>query len=80
MNERHLKSLATEVVAALTQRSLVLATAESCTGGWLGKAITDVSGSSGVYDRGFITYSNQAKIDMLGVAEQTWHSAPTKTL
>ncbi len=44
-----------------------LATAESCTGGWLGKVLTDVAGSSAWYDRGFITYTNQAKHDLLGV-------------
>jgi len=44
-----------------------LCTAESCTGGWLGKVLTDVAGSSAWYDRGFITYTNQAKHDLLGV-------------
>ena len=44
-----------------------LCTAESCTGGWLGKVLTDVTGSSAWYERGFITYTNQAKQDMLGV-------------
>ncbi len=44
-----------------------LCTAESCTGGWLGKVLTDVVGSSSWYERGFITYSNQAKQDLLGV-------------
>lgn len=63
-----LEELSTEVVAALTTRQLILATAESCTGGWLSKAITDIAGSSAVFDRGFVTYSNQSKIDMLGVA------------
>lgn len=44
-----------------------VATAESCTGGWLSKVLTDVAGSSAWFDRGFITYSNEAKSDMLGV-------------
>lgn len=44
-----------------------LATAESCTGGWIAKCVTDVAGSSGWFDRGFVTYSNEAKQDMLGV-------------
>jgi len=46
-----------------------VAVAESCTGGMVAAALTDVAGSSDMFDRGFVTYSNQAKIDMLGVAE-----------
>lgn len=48
-----------------------IATAESCTGGMVAVALTDVAGSSDVFDRGFVTYSNQAKIDMLGVSAET---------
>lgn len=48
-----------------------IATAESCTGGMVAAALTDVAGSSNVFDRGFVTYSNQAKIDMLGVLPET---------
>ena len=48
-----------------------LSTAESCTGGWLGKVLTDVPGSSVWFERGFITYTNQAKQEMLGVSEET---------
>ena len=55
------------VVAALRERRLVLATAESCTAGLISAAITDVAGSSAVFDRGFVTYSNSAKSQMLGV-------------
>lgn len=51
----------------LKQRGWKLATAESCTGGMIAAAITDKSGSSAVFDRGFITYSNEAKIECLGV-------------
>lgn len=47
------------------------ATAESCTGGMIGAALTDVAGSSDVFDRGFITYSNAAKVEMLGVLPGT---------
>ena len=47
----------------------MLATAESCTGGWVSQAVTAVAGSSEWFDRGFVTYSNEAKIEMLGVPE-----------
>jgi len=63
--------LAAEVGSALKQRAMKLATAESCTGGWVGEAVTAVPGSSDWYDRGFITYSNEAKQEMLGVAAAT---------
>lgn len=49
----------------------MLVTAESCTGGWTGQAITAISGSSTWYERGFITYSNRAKHEMLGVQQAT---------
>lgn len=52
-------------------KGLKVATAESCTGGMVGAWITEVPGSSDVYDRGFITYSNAAKMDMLGVLSTT---------
>ncbi len=52
------------------ERELKLATAESCTGGLIIGLLTDVAGSSAVVDRGFVTYSNQAKMDMLGVPEE----------
>ena len=55
----------------LTQRGWMLATAESCTGGWIAKICTDMAGSSVWFDRGFITYSNAAKQDMLGVRAET---------
>ena len=51
----------------LRDERLMLATAESCTGGMVAAAITDISGSSGWFERGFVTYSNQAKTDMIGV-------------
>lgn len=49
------------------QTSTIVATAESCTGGMIAAALTDIAGSSDVFDRGFVTYSNAAKQDMLGV-------------
>ncbi len=63
-------TLATELGAALKTRAYMLALAESCTGGMVAEAITSVAGSSAWFDRAFITYSNQAKIDMLGVSPQ----------
>ncbi|WP_137112815.1 CinA family protein [Rhodobacter sp. SY28-1] len=50
---------------------LRIATAESCTGGMVAAALTDVAGSSDVFERGFVTYSNAAKVEMLGVSEET---------
>lgn len=50
---------------------LLVATAESCTGGGVGEAITRTAGSSAWYDRGFVTYSNEAKVDLLGVKQET---------
>ena len=49
----------------------MIATAESCTGGLIAGAITDVAGSSDVFDRGFVTYSNGAKVQMLGILSET---------
>lgn len=66
-----LDELAARVGAGLKARKWMLATAESCTGGWVGEAVTAVSGSSQWYDRGFITYTNLAKQEMLGVSAET---------
>lgn len=60
-----------EILAAARARGITIATAESCTGGMVAVALTDIAGSSDVFDRGFITYSNAAKVDMLGVSPQT---------
>ncbi len=62
---------ARELVKSMTKAGKMIATAESCTGGMIAAAITDVAGSSAVFDRGFVTYSNQAKHDMLGVKKET---------
>ena len=59
--------LAIRVGNKLRDGRLMLATAESCTGGMVATAITDISGSSGWFERGFVTYSNQAKTEMIGV-------------
>jgi nicotinamide-nucleotide amidase len=63
--------LATKLGRALTTRGWTVATAESCTGGLVAGAITDIAGSSGWFDRGFVTYSNEAKIELLGVRPET---------
>ena len=60
-------SLAEQVFQQLSAHGLKLATAESCTGGMVAAAITDIAGSSSVFDRGFVTYSNEAKSEMLTV-------------
>ncbi len=64
-------ALATELGRLLEARRWRIATAESCTGGLIAGAITDVAGSSAWFDRGFVTYSNEAKIAMLGVRADT---------
>lgn len=63
--------LAAEVLAACRTRGQTCATAESCTGGMVSAALTAVAGSSDVVDRGFVTYSNGAKMQMLGVLAET---------
>ena len=60
--------LAAEIIAACTRQGLKIATAESCTGGLIAGALTEIAGSSAVVDRGFVTYTNAAKIDLLGVS------------
>jgi nicotinamide-nucleotide amidase len=66
-----LYALAEQVGEALHARGLMLSTAESCTGGWASMALTAVPGSSGWFERGYVTYSNAAKQEMLGVQAQT---------
>jgi nicotinamide-nucleotide amidase len=62
-----LTRLAARLGARLKKRRLKLATAESCTGGWIAQAVTSVSGSSAWFERGFVSYSNEAKRESLGV-------------
>lgn len=59
------------VISVLKEKSLTISVAESCTGGYLGKRLTDISGASSVFMGGFITYSNESKIKLLGVREET---------
>jgi nicotinamide-nucleotide amidase len=66
-----MEALAKRVGERLKARAAMLVSAESCTGGWIAQAVTAVAGSSAWFDRGFITYSNEAKREMLGVSAQT---------
>ena len=66
-----LATLAARVAAALKDRGAVLATAESCTGGWVAQCVTSVAGSSEWFERGFVTYSNESKEELLGVRRGT---------
>ncbi len=69
ISDDHLEKLTLQVAELLLDKNFFLTTAESCTGGWIAKCCTDLNGSSAWFDRGFVTYSNQAKQDMLGVSE-----------
>lgn len=69
--ELELNELSAAVGTRLMASNMMLATAESCTGGLIAVAVTDISGSSKWFDRGFVTYTNQSKQDMLGVKPET---------
>jgi nicotinamide-nucleotide amidase len=71
MTHDTLSTLATLVGARLNAKGLMLATAESCTGGWVAQAVTTIAGSSSWFERGFVTYSDAAKREMLGVSVHT---------
>ncbi|MDR6670668.1 CinA family protein [Rhizobium sp. 1399] len=64
-------SMAENIIHNFTAAGLMVSTAESCTGGLIAGALTEISGSSAVVDRGFVTYTNVAKMQMLGVQEET---------
>lgn len=64
-------ALAASIIDEFAARGLTVATAESCTGGLIAGALTDIAGSSAVVDRGFVTYSNEAKQQMIGVHGET---------
>ena len=66
-----MNDIARKLGAALKAKGLKLATAESCTGGWVAMALTAIPGSSEWFERGYVTYSNEAKREDLGVAEET---------
>jgi nicotinamide-nucleotide amidase len=69
--ENDLFILAERLGLSLKAKGYRIATAESCTGGWIAQTLTEVPGSSAWFDRGFVTYSNLSKIQMLGVDQQT---------
>lgn len=71
MQDAQLEQLARETGRVLLERKLTVATAESCTGGWIAKLMTDIPGSSAWFERGFVTYSNRSKREMLGVRADT---------
>ena len=71
MIDSEIQELATRVLAACRARKWMVATAESCTGGLVAGALTEIAGSSDVVDRGFVTYSNAAKMALVGVPEAT---------
>jgi nicotinamide-nucleotide amidase len=69
--DNELFALAERLGHSLKAQGYKIATAESCTGGWIAQALTEVPGSSAWFDQGFVTYSNNAKVQMLGVNSQT---------
>lgn len=69
MNEHEIKNVVEQLAAALLGKGWRLAAAESCTGGWVAKCCTDLAGSSAWFERGFITYSDAAKMNMLNVQQ-----------
>lgn len=66
-----IEELAQRIISDFTARGFMVSTAESCTGGLIAGSLTEIAGSSAVVDRGFVTYTNQAKMDMLGVGTGT---------
>ena len=62
--------LSTEIGRLLVEKKLKLTTVESCTGGWIGKVLTDVAGSSAWYECGYVTYSDASKIRLVGVSSE----------
>jgi nicotinamide-nucleotide amidase len=71
ISQSDLETLSAQLGQTLLARGEWLTTAESCTGGWVAQCLTSIAGSSGWFERGFVTYSNPAKSDMLGVPDTT---------
>lgn len=69
MSEQELYKLAEKVIVRARDNGVTIATAESCTGGWIGKALTDISGSSSVFMGSLVAYSNDIKENLLGVSK-----------
>jgi nicotinamide-nucleotide amidase len=69
MNDEQLQQLSRRIGEQLKKRQATVTAAESCTGGWIAKVFTDISGSSAWFERGFVTYSNEAKQQMVGVQD-----------
>jgi len=74
MSDEKLTLIVEQLAKLLIKANKKLTVAESCTGGWVAKVLTDLAGSSDWFERGFVTYSNQAKHEMLGVKESTLES------
>lgn len=71
MIENEITELITQLLSDLIENKRIIATAESCTGGWIAKSITDFDGSSEWFDASIVTYSNKAKVELLGVKQST---------
>ena len=71
MMQYEIERVVQKVAAELQERGWRVATAESCTAGWIAKVLTDPAGSTAWFERGFVSYSNESKIEMLDVSEQT---------
>lgn len=71
MNDEQLQQLSRRIGEQLKAKEATVTAAESCTGGWIAKVFTDISGSSAWFERGFVTYSNEAKQQMVGVQGET---------
>lgn len=69
MNDKNLTLIVEQLAELLIKINKQMTVAESCTGGWVAKVLTDLAGSSAWFERGFVTYSNRAKHEMLGVSE-----------
>ncbi|MBT6123032.1 MAG: CinA family protein [Candidatus Puniceispirillum sp.] len=70
-NATDIKAHASAIIKTAKVKEVMISLAESCTGGMVAASLTDIAGSSAVFDRGFVTYSNDAKIDMLDVSRET---------
>jgi len=77
-----ISKIATELAKSCLISGQILAVAESCTGGWVAKSLTDIAGSSEWFDRGFVTYSNESKMNMVSVLKSTLdaHGAVSKAV